>query len=95
MTTLWVVNIHYSHAGKIHLNKKEYKRVDILWNSSTMHNYKELNRQSLVKNREHWIIYSEFLFAKSEYVTFQTFFLSLLVEEKDEQDFTHNTNIAF
>ena len=33
--------------------------------------------------------------SKYEYVTFQTFFLSLLVEEKDEQDFTHNTNIAF
>jgi len=30
------------------------------------------------------ILYSEFLIPKYEYVTFQTYFLSLLVKEKDE-----------
>ena len=25
MTTLWVVNIHYSHSGKIHINTKSIK----------------------------------------------------------------------
>ena len=29
-----------------------------------------------------WILYSEFLIPKDEYVTFQTYFLSLLVKEK-------------
>ena len=44
--------------------------------------YNGLNRQSLVQIQVIWIIYSEFLFAKCEYVTFQTYFLSLLVKEK-------------
>ena len=32
---------------------------------------------------------------KYKYVTFQTYFLSLLVKEKDEKDFTRNSNIPF
>jgi len=43
-----------------------------------------LIRQSLVQIQELWIIYSEFLIPKYEYVTFQTYFLSLLVKYKDE-----------
>ena len=60
-----------------------------------MHNYMGLNRQSLVPIQQLWCIFSEFLIPKYEYVTIQTYFLSLLVKEKDENYFIRFNNFIF
>jgi len=54
-----------------------------------------LNRESLVQIQKLWIIYSEFLIPKYEYVTFQICYIIYIFGGQDEKDFTRNSNIPF
>ena len=52
-------------------------------------------RENKFEKSHFHILQSESLIPKYEYVTFQTYFLSLLMKEKDEKDNTYNSHVPF
>ena len=78
------LQVKSSHSCKTNLYINCIKVLTYGRHRCTIRKYMGLNRQSLVQVQKLWKIYLESLIEKNEYVTFQTYSLSLLVKEKDE-----------